>query len=287
MGCGPSANAPPVAVEVDRGGIADNFSTLKREKIDAFKHYFRGNALMEEGKPLEALEEYTLSIRDRPEFSSAFYERGLAYKKLQRWNEALHDFTTAVHTKADYGVAFCSRASVYIELENYDQAIFDCTKALDINPDDASAYHVRANAFAKKGDSERAFDDFERWGQLETKRLCIVCMEASRGSRLHPCLHAALCGPCAKNLQKKQFGCPLCLMAIENIEFGEFNSTFAFDDEFGTSEFVLTGEKSQVMPFDASPNRTAIHADGTVIGFRVTSVPAPIIQVANPVSNQV
>ena len=61
-------------------------------------------------------------------------------------------------------------------------------------------------------------------------RYCVICLENHRETRLHPCLHAALCTKCATGLCKQNMGCPLCGAAIEHVEFGKFDSTFAFDD---------------------------------------------------------
>ena len=83
----------------------------------------------------------------------------------------------------------------------------------------------------------------ESWGAFAAQKLTRVSLpsrlvrsfplpspENHRETRLHPCLHAGLCTKCATGLCKQNMGCPLCGAAIEHVEFGKFDSTFAFDD---------------------------------------------------------
>ena len=71
--------------------------------------------------------------------------------------------------------------------------------------EEAAAYNVRGKAYLALGDTDRGMDDLEKAGELEAKRLCLVCMELPRGARLHPCMHAALCTTCAKSFQVGRF----------------------------------------------------------------------------------
>jgi hypothetical protein len=48
-------------------------------------------------------------------------------------------------------------------------------------------------------------------------------------ARLLPCSHACLCCACARSLQQRQFGCPICSAAIQGIERGQFTQTYELD----------------------------------------------------------
>lgn len=62
---------------------------------------------------------------------------------------------------------------------------------------------------------------------LESRRQCVVCMEAPRATRLHPCMHAALCVACAKDLHAKSLPCPICSGAFHHVEHGTFITTWS------------------------------------------------------------
>eukprot|EP00242_Pyramimonas_sp_CCMP2087_P001245 CAMPEP_0198233198 /NCGR_PEP_ID=MMETSP1445-20131203/116117_1 /TAXON_ID=36898 /ORGANISM="Pyramimonas sp., Strain CCMP2087" /LENGTH=201 /DNA_ID=CAMNT_0043913887 /DNA_START=591 /DNA_END=1193 /DNA_ORIENTATION=- len=198
-------------------------------------HYFLGNDLSEQKKYDGAIEEFTMAVQEKPDFASAYHERGLAYYKLREYEYAVTDFTTALSYKRDFPTAFCNRAAAQAELGLIRNAIDDCTAAIRLSPEDATSYNIRGRAYLKLGDTDRGLDDLEKGGQLEAARLCLVCMEAPRGARLHPCMHAGLCVACAKLFHARQYACPLCSRAIHNLDFGVFDKTYAFDADFKLS----------------------------------------------------
>ncbi|KAK3238440.1 hypothetical protein CYMTET_51548 [Cymbomonas tetramitiformis] len=236
MGCNTSRDPAPVPEAASEGDLEPKgVNRVEKTEANAMRHYFRGNGLMEQGEYDLALHEYTVSILDKPDFVSAYYERGLANEHLGKLEEALADFGHAIRLKHNHAFAHSARAAVYAKLERYEDAIADCCISIEYNNEDALAFSVRGKAYSQLGEADKAFEDFERAGNLESRRTCVVCMENPRGARLHPCLHAALCATCAKNFLHEQRACPLCGKHIDNIEFGSFDKTFAFDDEFATS----------------------------------------------------
>jgi hypothetical protein len=58
-------------------------------------------------------------------------------------------------------------------------------------------------------------------------RQCVACMAAPRSTRLRPCCHALLCTQCAAELVRRGDNCPACRAAVEQVEEGGFDSTFA------------------------------------------------------------
>ena len=92
----------------------------------------------------------------------------------------------------------------------------------DVAADDGSAYTLRGKAHLAVGDADRGFDDLEKGGLLDSKRLCLVCMEHARGTRsfslsmtrdaptrrhradVNTCGLRALCAPCRKSRAPKR-----------------------------------------------------------------------------------
>lgn len=202
-----SGGRPPRTPRPDRVGGGRAFTHHA-----AVKHFFKGNQLMEAG-----------SFRD-----------------------AAQAFTRAVELRPDYAVAYSSRGMAYYAMGEYEKAVEDSTRALEINPEDAGAYQARADAYGKLGETDKAFDDYEKAGMIEQKRICIICMEHTRCTRLHPCLHSSMCGSCAKNLHAQNYPCPLCSTPIQHVEFGTFDRTFSFEQAFAAEEGEPVDRKSVV-----------------------------------------
>ena len=174
-----------------------------------------------------ALHRRPQAVTAKTDYAPAYYGRACTYQKLGEHEKAVSNFTCAIQYKADYGVAFAARAAVYLELEEHELAVEDASEAIRLNADDVGAYKVRAAAYQALGDTDLCFDDYEAAGTLESKRLCVICMENPRASRLHPCMHAALCMECANDLAKKRLPCPICAEAITTVESGKFDTTWS------------------------------------------------------------
>lgn len=98
-------------------------------------------------------------------------------------------------------------------------------------PEYIEAYRLRSSILQKLGDMDRSLADLETAGMIEENKICVICLENQRETRLHPCLHAVLCTSCASGLCKQRMACPLCGATIQHVEFGKFDSTFAFEEK--------------------------------------------------------
>jgi len=223
-----SEPAQGIPVPAARGGMKG--SGGKDQNGEGMKLFFQGNQALEKGLLEDAIRWYTEAVELMPDFATAYHERGLAHKKLGEYDKACDDFTAAIKLKSGYSAAYTARAAVWIEMLEYDRAVEDASEAIRLAPDDSAAYNIRANAYQHLGDVDQSFDDFEKAGEVKQRKVCIICMENTRGTRLHPCLHSSMCGECAKDLHDKSQACPLCGVHIEHVEFGEFMKTFAFDE---------------------------------------------------------
>ncbi len=76
---------------------------------------------------------------DRASTTDAYYNRGLVYQNLEKYDEAIEDYTKAIHLDPDFALAYNNRGVVYHNLEKYDEAIEDYTEAIRLDPDLALA----------------------------------------------------------------------------------------------------------------------------------------------------
>ena len=114
---------------------------LKPDFASAYNN--RGNAYGDKGDYDLAIEDYTKAIQFNPNFANAYYNRGIAYGDKGDYDLAIEDYTKAIQLKSDLVAAYYNRGNAYYQKGEYELAIGDFTKTIDLQPDLASAYHNR------------------------------------------------------------------------------------------------------------------------------------------------
>jgi tetratricopeptide (TPR) repeat protein len=94
--------------------------------------------------------------------AEAYFRRGVAYGKMERYEEAIADFSKALELSPAYSAAYYNRGTCHGRAGRYDEAIADFSKALDLDPKDADAYYNRGISYEKKGDHDQAVADFTK-----------------------------------------------------------------------------------------------------------------------------
>lgn len=82
----------------------------------ANEHYLRANALGDQGKRPEAIQEYTKAIDIFPIFFEAIDNRGFTHMELGKFRDALHDFEQSLRVNPDGVFAFFSRGECLMKL---------------------------------------------------------------------------------------------------------------------------------------------------------------------------
>ena len=101
---------------------------------------------------------FSKAINLRPNFTEAYYHRGLAYhsradvndNKKDDYDRAIKDFTKAIELKPDYANAYINHGLDYKNIGEIDRAIADHSRAIVLKPDDADAYFNRGDAYRCK-----------------------------------------------------------------------------------------------------------------------------------------
>jgi tetratricopeptide (TPR) repeat protein len=109
----------------------------------------------------EAAACYSTCIALRPDFAWTWYNRGLAYYKLNEQKKAVADLDRALALKPDLADAYLFRALAREGLHDYGGAVRDYTRALDHGSSVTQVYFLRAVAREKAGDHEGAKGDRE------------------------------------------------------------------------------------------------------------------------------
>ena len=131
---------------------------LKPDYASAF--YNRG--LLHHGKhDLErALEDYCEAIRIKPNFPLALRSRGAARQLKGDLEGAFKDYNEAIRLKPNYAEAFYNRACAHQDKGDLEGALKDCTEAIRLKPNYVEAFYNRACAHYSKGDLEGALKDY-------------------------------------------------------------------------------------------------------------------------------
>ena len=91
------------------------------------------------GRDAEALVAYKQAIQLDPQYVFAYYFKGNALNKLQRYEEALAAYDEAIRLD-QYVDAYVGRGNVLRALERYEEALAAYNEAIRLSPQVASAY---------------------------------------------------------------------------------------------------------------------------------------------------
>jgi tetratricopeptide (TPR) repeat protein len=79
-----------------------------------------------------ALDDYTKAIHLKPNFASAYYNRGIVLQARGDLDGALKDYTEAIRLRSDYANAYGNRGIVWKKKANFPLAIADYKKYLEL-----------------------------------------------------------------------------------------------------------------------------------------------------------
>lgn len=109
----------------------------------ASAYFYRGEILFRQGKFLEAVEDYTLSLNTRKSHY-VYFVRGDSYSKAGQIEKALEDFGEAIRL-ADHMVPYwIGRARLFGALGRFDEARADLNSALERQPERYQIFIERA-----------------------------------------------------------------------------------------------------------------------------------------------
>ena len=161
---------------------------IKNQDIhgEAYTEFYRGfacgnradEATNSEAKRLEyekAITHYTKAIEFKPDYATAYCNRGSAYFEKGDFDNAINDYTTAIQLKPDDVISYCNRGVAYTKKGEFDNASKDYTTAIQLKPDYATAYCNRGFTYTKKGDFDNAINDYTTAIQLKPDDVISYC----------------------------------------------------------------------------------------------------------------
>jgi tetratricopeptide (TPR) repeat protein len=119
----------------------------------------------------EAIASYDNALKFKPDYYSAWNNRGTALFNLGRNEEAIASYDNALKIKPDYHEAWNNRGVALGNLGRMEEAIASFDNALKIKPDDANTYYNKACVYALEENIDLAIENLKQAIDLDSKYL--------------------------------------------------------------------------------------------------------------------
>ncbi|MDE0087886.1 MAG: tetratricopeptide repeat protein [Candidatus Poribacteria bacterium] len=134
--------------------------TQRKQSVSAVT-YFRWGYIRSEMRDLKgAIAYYTQAIRLKPDYISAYNNRGIARDMLKQHAAAISDYDVVIRLKPDYLTAYNNRGIAKAQLGQYENAIKDYDKVIEIDKNFLAAYGNRGRAKEAIGKYVAAMSDY-------------------------------------------------------------------------------------------------------------------------------
>jgi Flp pilus assembly protein TadD len=125
-------------------------------------HYGLGVALARVGRLPEAIVQYEQALRIRPDYAEPHFYLGIALVQLGKTQEATEHYEQALRLKPDYLEAHYNLGVALIRLGKPQEAIRHWEQAVRINPDFAEAHYDLGHASEELGRTTEAIEHYEQ-----------------------------------------------------------------------------------------------------------------------------
>jgi tetratricopeptide (TPR) repeat protein len=165
-----SGNLPPIVQNGATQGLSSAaLPAVQRhaERDDAFKTLVnRGNALLEEGKPEQALQLLSEALQMNPADEDVHYDLGLTFARLGKLENARQHYEEALRLYPQYVEAHNNLGNLLMRQGRSAEAIEHFETAIKIMPDYASAHNNLGTALQRSGLTNEALLHFEQAAKI-------------------------------------------------------------------------------------------------------------------------
>ncbi len=133
-----------------------------RRRAEAEKFFNRAYDESQKGNKETAIEYYNKAIELNPEYTKAYYNRGVVYNNITEYKKAISDYNKAIELNPEDATAYNNRGIAYDDIKDYEKAINDYTKAIELNPENATAYNNRGITYRHIKDYKKAISDYTK-----------------------------------------------------------------------------------------------------------------------------
>ncbi len=140
------------------------FATLlvakSQDNESAYSAYQNGNYE-------RAIELYSAQIKINQEYAPIFYNRGLAYMRMENFPAAIADLNKAVQLDKQNADAYYTLAIAHTKMGDYSKAIDNANQATEINPNNAQFAYAKANIYYMMEDDDNSIAAYNRVIELD------------------------------------------------------------------------------------------------------------------------
>jgi tetratricopeptide (TPR) repeat protein len=137
-------------------------TTTDDEKRESSDFFLRGNAKWKEKEYHEAIKWYSEAVKKRPDFSDAYYNRGLVYQILEKNEEALVDFSKAFALDDKFAPALFKKAEMLQTLQRFDEAVPAVDELVKSFPDSAANWTLKGDILLQREDLSGSLSSYDR-----------------------------------------------------------------------------------------------------------------------------
>ncbi len=137
--------------------------------VDLYRKAYR--RWMETTDTTERNKDCSRMIQLDPNFSIAYYHRGLAYEDIRQHQKGIEDFNEAIRLAPNFDMLYIVRGDAYTSLKEYENAMADYNRAISLDPNVAIAYSGRGTVYERLGQMENACSDARKTCELD-KDMC-------------------------------------------------------------------------------------------------------------------
>lgn len=147
--------------------LADQKLADRNRQKAADIYMFLGDALLDRGKPNDAIDKYKKAINVRKDLARAYNNLGVALYAIDRYDEAISSYQEAINHDSHYADAYYHQGIALANLGKYKEAIDLYRKAIDFNWRLSNAYYFSGIAQLELKNPKGAIEDFEKFLGLE------------------------------------------------------------------------------------------------------------------------
>jgi protein O-mannosyl-transferase len=144
-----------------RSGLALWTDTVAKTPDNPSARLNLGDALVEAGRPVEAVIQFEDAVQLRPDVAQVRYDLGNALARSGRLREAISQFEEAIRLKPDYTAAHANLAIACAATGSRTEAIAQFEETLRLEPDLADTHYDLANLLVAEGQVDEAIKHFE------------------------------------------------------------------------------------------------------------------------------
>jgi len=129
-----------------------------QEGSDATASNAKGLELFGSGKFEEAVAAYKQAIKQKPDYSEAYYNLGDAYFQLSLYKDAIDAYKRAVKYQADFAATHNNMGTAYFKLGEHKKAIEAYKEAIRLSPKTAVTYYNLGATYLERGNKKAALE---------------------------------------------------------------------------------------------------------------------------------